>query len=539
MITENPAAGSRLIPAVVLAAAVVLEVVFVLLFTPFLTVDAAAHIGSAAALLDTLGGFELGSRFIEWNPWPAPSIVGTLLLALAMPVVGDSWAETLVVLGYVVALPAATWYAVRASSASGWLALFALPLTFSLTFLWGFLSFSYSIVVFLVIAGFLLRTPVELPPRRAVGLALLLVLAFFCHFVGFLASGLLVLVVLSARAALTPAARRAVVRRGGLAVLPSAVLALVFVVSSDSASATSWGNPVRRLAGLVTLKTGIVSYDRLELVFCLIAAAALWTLIVVAVVRMLPWRDRDPDTLALAAFTVLVGAVAILAPDAVASGGSLLSRRLVLFPVLGVLLWLARQQLSARLLVGAGVAAVVAAGGLAVVRYDELRHVERAADDLAAITSCVEPGSTIVQGNLAYVSFGPGAVLDPHTSEAGRIAAARDGLDLGNIDWDVPFWLQRFRAAKNPPRHLVTEDRFVEDVPPPFDFASFEQSVGEPIDYILLWGRHEMTTETRRSAAWREVDRELRERYGLAVRSPLGWWELWSRAGQACAASVS
>ena len=228
------------------------------------------------------------------------------------------------------------------------------------------------------------------------------------------------------------------------------------------------------------------------------------------------------------------------APDSVASGGSLLSRRLVLFPVLGALLWLSRQQLSRNLLIAAGVAAVVSAIGLASVRYDDLRRVERAAEDLEAITSCVERGSTIVQGNLAYVSFGSGAVLDPHTAEAGRIAAARDGLDLGNIDWDVPFWLQRFRADTNPYTHLIPAGSFVEDVPPPFDFASFEDVAGQPIDYVLLWGRPEMTAETRRSRTWQRVDGELRREYGLAARSPLGLWEIWSRAaGQACTASGS
>ena len=128
MITEDPAAGSRLIPLVVLGAAVGLEIVYVLLFSPFLTVDAAAHLGSAAALLETFGGFELGSQFLEWNPWPACHLrhAGARML---MPVVGDSWAETLALLVYVVALPAAMWYAVRARFGSEWLVLFALPLT--------------------------------------------------------------------------------------------------------------------------------------------------------------------------------------------------------------------------------------------------------------------------------------------------------------------------------------------------------------------------------------------------------------------------
>lgn len=50
------------------------QVAYLFIYSPFLTNDGAAHIGSAAALVDSLRGFELGDRFIEWNPWPAPSV---------------------------------------------------------------------------------------------------------------------------------------------------------------------------------------------------------------------------------------------------------------------------------------------------------------------------------------------------------------------------------------------------------------------------------------------------------------------------------
>lgn len=536
--TAAPDARVHMVPLVALCVAVGLEIVYILLFSPFFTVDTGNHLATAAALVDSLGEFELGKRFLEWNLTPEPNLLSFVLLALLIPLVGIATAETLVLIGYVVALAAAAWYAVRSAPGGEWLVLFVLPLTFSLSFLWGFLSFSYSVAVFLVVAGYILRTDVGMPGRRTVGLAALLTFAFFTHLVGYLASGLFVVAVLVARAALSPSLRRAVVIRGTSALLPSALLALVFVLSSGSESPTAWGNPVRRLAGIVTLKSAIVAYERLEIVFCLLAAGALWVLIVVALVRSLPWLERDPDTIGVGSFTLAITVVAMFAPHSVASGGSELHPRLALFSALGAVLWLSRQQFRRALLIGAAVVAIVAAAGLAFVRYDELRYLERVANDLSAVTPCVERGSTIVQGNLAYVPFNS-SKFDPDSAQAGRVAAARDGLDLGNGDFGVPFWVQQYRSETNPYIHLALPGTVPGDVPPPLDFDAFERATGRYVDYVLLWGRPEMTDETRISPSWRRFDRELRGEYSLARRSPLGWWEIWSREGRGCAEASS
>ena len=396
-------------------------------------------------------------------------------------------------------------------------------------------NFSYSIVLFLIIAGFVLRSGVQPTAGRTAALAALLVVAFFTHLVGCLAAGLFVLAVLGARVARVESHRRATLIRGTLALVPAAGLTVLFVVSSESASGTVWASsPLSRVAGLVTLTWGVVSYDRLEIVFCLVAAAALWTLIVLAARARRPWREREPDTIGVALFILATSAVSIVAPDAVGSGGKQLSYRLVVFPVLGALIWLGRQGLRAEYLAAGGVAALLAAGGLAVVRYDDLREVERIADELTLTIPCVEREATVVQGNLAQVSFGSaGRIRGALMAEAGRVAAARDGLDLGNIDWALPFALQRFRPHMDPRVHLVTRPGVsVEAVPPPFDLRAYERVTGEPVDYILLWGRPMMTRETRASSSWQRFDRSLHARHHLSVRSPDGWWELWtSRAG--------
>jgi hypothetical protein len=518
-----------------LAAAVVLECAYLLAFSPFYTNDAALHLSSASGLAQTVGGFELGDRFLEWDPWPAPNLLATVLLSGLITVVGVDWGERLIQIGYVLTLPWAALYAVRAAGpGSGWLAYFALPLTFSLTFMYGFFNFSYSVVVFLLVAGFTLRTESTPSPRRTVGLALLLVLAFFTHFVGFLASGLLVVLLVGTRAVLLATERRACLVHGALAVAPSAALALVFVVSSHSEEVTTWTAPSLRLVvWIATMTWTVVSYDRLEIQLARLAAVAVWGLVVIALLRRRPWRERDPDTIALGLFVLVVFAVALLAPSEVESGGSLLSERLGLFPILGVMLWLSRQRMPAVTLVAGAAVAAVAAAGLLAVRYDELRQVEHAVDDLSALAGCVDERSTIVQANLADVSFGDARRINTLASEAGRLAVAREGLDLGNEEWGVPFSLQRFRPSASPFRHLFFPQRYIWEVPPPLDFRAFERT-GNSVDYVLLHGRADMSDDTRRSDAFRRFDRSLRRRYRRSATSRRGQWELWSSEGEPC-----
>ena len=518
-----------------LLAAVVLETAYVAAFSPFSTTDASAHIGTAAAFVDSLAGFELGDRFLERNVSPAPNLVGNLLLALALPVLGVEWAERAVLVAYAIALPFATLYAVRAMSPGNpWLACFAIPLTFTLCLLWGFLSFSYSVVLFLVVAGFVLRSPPRMSRGRAAGLAALLVGTFFAHFVAYAVACLFVLLVLVLRARARADLRASILGRALVAIAPSAILAVVYLATSGSAGGATWSYSfARKLAGTLSLTWPMVTYDRLEILFCVAVVAALAVLAVLAAMRTRPWRESEPDTRAVGIFTVAVAVLAVVAPDDVGSGGSFISHRLALFPAFGALIWLAGQQLPRRAVVAAACVALAAAGGLAAVRYDELGQVERMAQDLAAVKRCVGDEATIVQGNLARVPVGSAGRIDVLTNEAGRIAADTDGLDLLSVDLRAPQWLQRYRSETSAAEHLVLPDAYVPDVPPPLDFAAFEDETGETVDYVLLFGRPAVERSARSAQSWRRFDRSLRTHYRLEARSPAGWWELWSPPGPA------
>jgi hypothetical protein len=504
-------------------------VVYILSYERFVTVDAAAHIGTAAHLVDELtgSGADVG-RLLEPNLAPAPNLLAGFLLTGLVWLAGIEWSERLLLLGYVVSLPAATWGALRSAGprSADLLAFFALPLTFSFTFLYGFLNFSYSVVLFLVAAGVILRSGRTPTPARSLALSALLVVIFFTHLIGYLEAALLLLIVAGTQVAFARRTLRPQARHVALALLPTAGLTIWFLASSGSADANVWVNPVRKLAGIVSLDWALGSYDRLEWVFCVVAAGALWLLALLAVRRAGRSAVSDPMGVGLALFVIASTAVAVASPEEVASGGSYLSQRLALFPAFGGLLWLARLPLGRREVLAGAAAAVVAGAGLLVVRHDELRSVARIAVDLDPLTACVEERSFLVQANLSTPRFGSLYRLSALGAETGRVTARTNSIYLGNIDWAVPFSVFRFRPEADPYVHLVDPGAFLEDAPPPFDFARFERT-GIPVDAVLVFGRPGADAAMLASAGYRRFARQLRERFTQTALSPEGWWELW------------
>ena len=415
------------------------------------------------------------------------------------------------------------------------LAFFLLPLTFNFSFLYGFLNFSYSIAAFLVVAGLLMRWEGRLSWSRALALASILVLVFFTHLVGYLEAALLAACILGAACMLGD--RRLVASaRAAIALVPGAVLTLAFITLTQSGQVSTLGDPVSRLEVLLSLTWGVAAYDRLERLPCVATAVALWVLVLIAAVRSRWSWIRCPVPVGLAVFVVLSSVVALFAPGESQSGGSYASQRLVLFPVLGAVLWLAYTPLPRRaLFVGATVAGLSALA-LATVRYDELRAIETALQDLRALESCFTPGSTVIQANLTQGRFGSLGRLDPLSAEVGRLAAVRDGFDLGNVDWKVPFGLLRFRKETNPFAYLVRPGARVEDAPPPLDIEGFERRTGILVDYVVLFGRSVPAGSVQKQPKEKSPDlvafelgkfeSVLTERYALVKVSPLGLWEL-------------
>ncbi len=524
---------------ILLSLTIVAEIAFLVAIPRFVTVDGATHVGSAAVIRDVLqGAGAVHLRYLDFTAFPAPNILPAIGLALATLVLEPAASEKLLQIAYVILMPLALLYALRSVRAGrDWLAILAVPLTFTFAFQYGFYDFSVGVGLFLVAAGFLWRHRTAPGWRAATVFGTLAFLLYLTHVVPFL--NLLVFggVVATWRATSAliaggPRAAAGVVAKMlplAISTLPSVVLAAAFFLTTDSAVPDKYLALPLQIIGVLGLGLGLVTTDRLEILVAVGLAVTLLVMFVDALGRRLresPRATSDED--ALLVYAVVAVLIACLAPGSVASGGSYIPERLALFPVYGLALWLAAAGLrpwAARL---GGLVWLTAAAALLVVRLPTTVRLSDAAVEYEAVAPCIALQSTMIQVNLARLSAGSLARTDPFTSETGRIAAVTRGHDLGSFEGTFPFFLFRNKPVNDPTRWLLTRpDGF--GVPPGVDLARYLARPDGTVDYVLVVGRPMASPETLADSGSVLLRDQLAHGYRLVARSASGLLEAWER----------
>jgi hypothetical protein len=522
---------------VALLVVVAIEVVLFALLPYLATSDGPIHIGSGGSIRDFIlepGGLQ--HRFLDVNWFPLPNLLPELIMAALLVVVDPGVAEKLVILIYVIGLPLGLYYVLGGLHRTNrWLALVAIPLTFNASLLFGFLNFCVGMVFFLVAIGYLLRHRDLRSPREIVTFGLLIGLVYLTHVVPFVeaivASGCIVLEA-SVRSAGGLRGHVGAVARPGLrwaaAIAPTVVLATIFFIAGGTSGSDYRRAFLTLLAGLPTLAWPIVSYDIREGFLTTLVGLALGVATLLALAarwRRPPWVR--PEDWALW-FTVLGTIAYLVAPEALGSGG-VVSQRLALFPVLGITIWLAAQPVRREAFGAVAAASMVCAVGLLVLRIPSYVSTSDAVADYVSITSCIAPRSTMVQANLSAVVSGPQGRISPLIHDTGRLSAATHGHDLGSITSAVPLFPLQNKPANDPFEFLVTRQNGEYDIPPGIDPLAFEAATGEPVDYVVLFGRDQATDSTLTTPAWLALSEELDTAYRLVATSPAGAVELYER----------
>jgi hypothetical protein len=492
-------------------------------------VDGGLHLNGATTLRNAVGGLGApASEYLRWFPVPVPNLLPEFVLALLTELISPEWAERTLILGYVILLPLAFLYALRGiTRRADWLALFALPLTFNLPLHYGFYNFSYSIVLFLLVVGFSLRRSARPSASWMTGLGCLLLMTFLTHIVGFVEAVLFVIIVIGWPS--IPQGSRHVSLRMISLICGLLVGCAGLTLATGFASPDKLGEKLTQIASTLLLLHGLVTFSAIEVPVVSILALTLFVLTLgVARGRRGGRIDREGDDLLL--FSAMSFVALVVAPSHIGFGGSVITERLALFPAIGLVLWLASQQIAAHTLRRAGAGFALVAVALAVVRIPAYQEVGRAVDDFMTASPCVAPGATMIQATLHLPNLDhPSWRLDPLSDEAARVAAETNGIDLGNVEWSVPYYLLRFRASRDPYRWLPNPPGAIEQIPPSFDLAGYERGTGGRIDYVLVAGRGHASRDVLASKQWRHLRMQLGQMYQLVYMSPRGWVEVWER----------
>jgi hypothetical protein len=442
--------------------------------------DGASHLEAAFHLAhygDADGGL-VRSYYVR-NPSPEPNVFGHALLIALMTIVRPIAAEKLMLAAYVLALPLAARYALRAVAPdAGWLSVLVFPFVYSWPLHMGFYNFCWGLPLFLVVLGFWIRRRRAMTAPAVIGLAVLALLLWTAHVVP------LVL-------ALTVVALWLVVERAPLrgwasalvAFLPVLALLSFFIwrkqpVPSDRPPLADLGRALLQLSSLVSFRLSET-----------IVTTALAALFAAAVLVALRGRDRrsSVDALLLAAAVFVL--IYFAAPRRIA-GGAYLNERLMLFPFLALLLWLGGQPFppfARRGVQGAGAILSLALLGLHLATFVELGPQLA---EMLSVADRLAPRRTLLPLAFAPEGWGfahEGPRVRVFLHAASYLAVERGLVNLANYEGNYVHFPLIFRDEVNPFVQLAAEQG-LEGEPPCADLEAWNRATGRPIDYILLWG---------------------------------------------------
>lgn len=530
------------------AVLIVLHLIPIWGFTYFPSQDGPAHLSNANIIREYYHPERAILRqYYIFNGNPEPMWFGHLVLAGLLSIVPPLLAGKIFLSGYVILLPVAVRYALKAiRPESGFLAVLAFPFIYNFPFHMGFYSFSYSLVLFFSAVGYWLKHRERFTPREMIILTILTLLLYGLHPVSlvtaWLAIGVLGVWLMSLdlvdqtrrrqfdRRTLWKALRSRVLVPFG-ALLPTLALMVMFFVqhgtptSTAPLTATVWS----RLLRLITLES-LVSYSQVELWLSTVLA---WHMLYLLKLKLFGRQLNRWDGLLL----VVTGYVYIYftAPDGILRAGLIsqgfISHRMNLYVFLTLILWFGAQSYERHLkqgiqLLAAGIAIILL--GFHTTKYADLNDYLR--EYLSGI-NFIEPNTTLLPLSFSRHGHTPdGRILSwrvfPFLHASGYIAAQRGVVNLANYQADSGYFPLVFRPEVNPYTH-IGRNGGIEIEPPSVDFLTYPQRTGGQVDYVLIW---RVRDEQRDHKDTKAVFQQLEAGYELIYTSPQrGFMRLYRR----------
>jgi len=341
--------------------------------------DGPSHVYNASLMVRYfLEQSEVVRHTLLFNPSLPPNLMAHALMALAIAMGASPLAaERLLLVAYALLLPLALRYAVRGVTArTHGVEYLALPLVFNSNFHWGFYNFVLALVGYLFALGLWLRIREHGPTaQKTLALGAILVGLYFCHPVPLVEFWIAAAVIIAADAVRTRAVSyRQIGHLAASSAAPCLLLChyvLTRPVGLAGGPAAGW--PSARYAGSLLVKLApLATYTVAERAAAIGLSLMLCTALVHAARTRL--RARTTGALLLAA---AVAAVIVFAAPTQAGGGTLVTPRLVYFPLFLVLMGLATFDWPRRTALGCAAVGVT----LAVIgssarwpvyeRYDE------------------------------------------------------------------------------------------------------------------------------------------------------------------------
>ncbi len=200
--------------------------------------------------------------------------------------------------------------------------------------------------------------------------------------------------------------------------------------------------------------------------------------------------------------------------------GNFITDRLILFPYMVLILWLATFEHSPRWRLGLQILGAGVALGMLGLLVPRWRDVNAYLAEAAPAMKLVAPGSTYLPLTFSYAGEAPdgGPVVDrvlPFLHAGDHVAARTPVADLNLFAAGTDAFPIRYRPERNPFTHLQAGDGWV-----------LTGGEADRIDYVLLWWPRASEPKLR---ATRRILMELQDGYDRIYTSPRDLVRLYRR----------
>ena len=527
--------------------------------------DGPIHLHTANVLHDFLtGNLSIFQDYYVTNLQLAPNWTTQIILTGLMFITSPIIAEKLLLSLYVILLPVAMRYALSGVKTSrftpAFLPFLSFPFCYNLTFNVGFYNFAYSLIVFLFVIGYWLRHRHHIRLTQT-GILLLLILGlYFTHLFSFVIFGITVTVLnlsqalhilLTTRRDFLSLLKQLVIKTTLptlAALLPTGMICLQFLGQNSVGSEGPRWTPSMfdnlRLGSILTLSS-LVSYNRFELVFAIAISSLLVALAVHQLLRKFShFHLNDGDGLLLVTI-VLVG-VYLLAPKAI-SGSVTIKDRLLLYPALTGMLWLASGKYREFMLQSIKWLLVAISSGILILQLHTYAYLNGYLTEYLSTAPLIEPNTTLLAINfptprdaLSRTADEPDLwrppkfirpwQLNPFTNLSGYLAVDRQAVLINNYQADEDYFPINFRPELNPFK-VLDKDDWELGRQTSVDILGYVDITGRPIDYVSIWRTSDLPLQEEGAQA---IFQQLFSAYDLIYTSPQrGYAQLYRRKGLA------
>ena len=457
-----------------------LNTVPVLLFTYFPTLDGPAHLYNSYLIRELLFHPDsLTADFFDFNSRIVPNWLGHMLLVFSHMFLPGFLAEKVLLLVYIIGLPYAFRAFVLSLNARSTAISFAIfPFTYS--FLWGlgFYNFSLATVLLFIALRYGIKTLDKLTWQRGLVLFFFITLTYFAHLFIWGILGVILILYLFHETLFIK--KKSIWETDFLVkvlfLLAVSLLSIVFfeLFISDQQTGYSKRLGVVELVGWIRdIRCNIIYNYEKELPYTMLLFFVLFIFTVIGIHQKVQakgsWKNGLKDFWMLPCIMLLF--TYFLLPNENYGGGFISIRMLLLFYMF-LLIWLALQPFSKRLL-KAGIILILFANFSLVYRYTlDISRLNDRAKEMSGLSDYIEPHSVVFPVRLSD------HWLDLHFSN--YLGINKPVIVLENYEADTRYFPVVWNK-KNMPCVMLGEQKLDK-------FCMEGERESKPVDFLLFYG---------------------------------------------------